>query len=217
MIFLPEEYENGLIDFAGCKIDLSLRPLIPRPETEHWTLKAIEDIKKTHKPTRCLDIFAGSGCIGIALLKHLLSAQVDFAEKEEKFLKQIKLNAKINGINRERYRIFKSDIFSGIKDRYDFILANPPYVAESKINLVEESVLQYEPHEALFAGPDGMNIIRNFLPEAKNHLERGGKVYMECDPDQKKAINGIMVDLNCRDYKFFKDQYQKWRYIVIKF
>lgn len=71
----PLDYIIGHIHFGGALIDLSCRPLIPRRGTENWARKAIEDIKErnnTGEPMRCLDIFAGSGCIGIAILKNIL-------------------------------------------------------------------------------------------------------------------------------------------------
>ena len=113
----PVDYLIGFVEFAGCKIDLSSKPLIPRPETEHWILLAIEEIKKYRSSPkrdlsiRCLDMFSGSGCIGIAVLKHIFQAHVDFAENEKKFLQQIQLNLKKNRISRKRFRVFQSNIF----------------------------------------------------------------------------------------------------------
>ncbi|KKU36519.1 MAG: Protoporphyrinogen oxidase [Candidatus Azambacteria bacterium GW2011_GWF2_46_32] len=142
----PVAYVIGFVDFLGCKIDLSFRPLIPRPETEFWTEKAIEDIEKSgRKKVRCLDIFAGSGCIGVAVLKHAPVAVVDFAEKEKKFLEQIKLNARLNNLSPKRRKFIQSDIFSNISGIYDYIFANPPYVAKRKNAVVQKSVLEWEP------------------------------------------------------------------------
>ena len=237
------DYVMGWMDFAGCRIDLSKRPLIPRPETENWTGKVIEDIQRSHYafssrftpsaawgPTRLgrkhsarafsvrvLDLFAGSGCIGVAVLKHVPQARVDFAEKERGLLKQIKINAKLNGIASERYRVFQSDVFSNIKGKYDYILANPPYVAEARKAKVQKSVLKQEPHDAVFGGKDGLYYIRKFLKEAKGHLKPNGKIYMEFDSFQKQAIANLLKQFGYTRLEFFKDQYAKWRYARIVF
>lgn len=213
----PAEYTSGFMNFLGCKIDLSQRPFIPRPETAYWTAKAIEAIKLQTKKLKlkklyCLDMFAGSGCIGIAVLKYLPNVYVDFAEKEKRFLEQIKINAKINGIDAERYCVIQSDIFSNVKGQYDYIFANPPYVAEKRLYLVDKSVLEWEPKEAFLAGSDGLDVIRRFLPEAKKHLRKGGTMYMEFDPPQKEDIAKMLLRRGYARFSFFQDQYGKWRY-----
>ena len=242
------DYVMGWVDFAGCRINLSKRPLIPRPETEHWVKQAIEEMQSVasrtikfslrftpHPPRadvgtyasrkissfsrrpRVLDIFTGSGCIGVAVLKHIRGAHVDFAEKEKKFLKQIKINAELNGIDSGRYRIFLSDIFSNIKGKYDYIFANPPYVAEERKAKVQKSVLEQEPNDAIFGGKDGLYYIRKFLKEARDHLKPSGKIYMEFDSFQKQAMAKLLKQFGYTHFEFFKDQYGKWRYARIIF
>ena len=211
----PVAYVIGFVDFLGCKIDLSFRPLIPRPETEFWTEKAIEDIKKSgRKPVRCLDIFAGSGCIGIAMLKHVPAVVVDFAEKEKKFLEQIKLNARLNNLSLKRCKFIQSDIFSNIIGIYDYIFANPPYVAKRKNAVVQKSVLEWEPAGAIFGGRNGLFYINKFLKQARGHLKPEGKIYMEFDSRQKNEIAGILKRLGYGNVNFYKDQYGRWRYLT---
>ena len=213
----PIDYLIGFVEFLGCKIDLSLRPFIPESETEYWAEKAIENMKAgKDRNIRCLDIFAGSGCIGIAILKACpeVCRRVDFAEIDKKFLKQIKINAELNRINKKRYKIIQSNIFQNIRGEYDFIFANPPYIARRRLNKVQKSVLNFEPKKALLGGKDGLLYIKKFLEEAKKHLRKNGKIYMEFDSFQKKEIEKILKKFNYNNCKFYRDQYNKWRYLV---
>ena len=102
----PKEYKRGYTNFAQCKIDLSMRPMIPRKETEFLVKKAIKGIKDVGDK-RILDIFAGSGCIGIAILKHIKNSRVDFVEIDANLIKQIKINLKLNKIKPNRYKVIQ--------------------------------------------------------------------------------------------------------------
>jgi len=216
---LPKAYQKGFTIFLGCKIDLSQRVLIPRIETMHWAKKAIGDIEKNNKPIDALDIFSGSGCIGIAILKKIpsLCHRLDFADKYQKAINQIKINLKINEIPKEKYKVYKSYFFNKIpKKRYDFIFANPPYVAKERISEVGRSVLRYEPQEALFSGEDGLKHIEEFLKKAKSFLKKEGYIYLEFDPQQKGRIEKILQKQNYSFFKFHKDQFKKYRFVKIK-
>ncbi|MFA5071939.1 MAG: HemK family protein methyltransferase [Candidatus Pacearchaeota archaeon] len=209
---LPEEYKQGFKDFLGARIDLSKRPLIPRQETEYWVKAVIKEIKEG---AECLDLFAGSGCIGISILKNVKDSFCDFGEKEDLFLEQIKISLDLNGVNKERYSLIKTDVFSNIEKQYDYILANPPYVAENRIDEVGEDVKMFEPAIALYGGNDGMEYIKIFLNEAINYLKDNGVIYLEFDPEQKEWIEEIIKDKYSR-FEFLKDQFNKYRFVKIE-
>jgi len=213
MVEIPKEYRDGFKIFLGQKIDLSKHPLIPRAETEYWASKAIEEIGKREN-IDCLDLFSGSGCIGSAVLKNT-KAFCDFGEIEKNFLEQIKINVELLGIDSNRYNIFETDIFSGISKKYDYILANPPYVAERRMNDVGVDVMAFEPRVALFSGEEGMDIIKAFLNESKNYLKENGIIFLEFDPQQEKEIESILQKNEYSSWEFFCDQFGLVRFVRI--
>jgi len=216
----PIDYVIGFAEFLGCKIDLSKRPLVPRKETEFWVGKVIENIASLEgkqRPLRCLDLFCGSGCIGTAILAKTGILLCDMADSSQDCLDQTEINCRINKINKKRYRLIKSNIFSDIKRKYDFIFANPPYIPITKKNKIQESVLKYEPRQALFGGKDGLSLIKKFLKDAKKHLNKEGKIFMEFDSPQKREIDNLLNKCKYQDWQFFKDQYGKWRWVMIDF
>lgn len=219
----PVDYLIGFVEFLGSKIDLSQRPFIPRPETEFWLEKAIKEIQnskfrvpaKRVQNLKILDLFSGSGCIGLAILKNVKKAKVDFAEIQKKFLKQIEINLKLNRVNKKRYRIIRSDIFDETTGKYDYIFANPPYISNKRLREVQKSVLNFEPKNSFFGGKDGLLYIKKFLKEAKSHLKKTGRIYLEFDPFQKEEIIKILNEFNYSSYQIHRDQYGKWRYLIV--
>lgn len=215
----PVDYIIGFTEFLGCKIDLSKKPLIPRPETEFWVQKAIEDIARLADKNglvRCLDLFSGSGCIGVSILKSDHRLLCDMADNRLDCLKQAKINCALNAVNSKRCRLIKTNVFSNIKAKYDYILANPPYIAKNRAGSIQKSVLHFEPKSALFGGIDGLLYIKNFISGAGKHLNPGGKIYMEFSPEQKSIIENIIRKSAYQSYRFYKDQYGKWRWVVIE-
>jgi HemK-like putative methylase len=205
-------YVIGWTPFVGCRVDLSQKPLIPRPETEYWTEKAIDMIRASGiaRPS-VLDLFCGSGCIGLAVLKHLSAARVEFADINSKYLAGIKKSIRASEVTGRRARYTTSDVFAGVGNReYDFILANPPYIP-TKGRAVAKSVLAQEPRPALFAGKDGLKYIYKLLREGKRHLKTGGVMIVEFDPPQKRAI-GAYARARGWNAKFLKDQHGRWRF-----
>lgn len=210
----PLAYVIGSQPFLNITVDLSERPHIPRPETEFWTERVIGTMQKDARPhLSCLDIFAGSGCIGLAVLKNVPKASVDFADTDERCIRQIEKNREQSGIYSSRIHIIRSDIFSHIIGTYDYILANPPYIALNDIKRVESSVLNFEPHLSLFGGEDGLLVLRKFLMEAPKHLAPKGQIFMEFDDTEYSAVQEICAGLSHTDVRFSKDQYGLWRFM----
>ncbi len=206
----PLAYVIGWVDFLGARIDLSYKPLIPRVETEFWVGEALRLIPNSKFSIHCLDLCAGSGCIGLAILKRLPNSKVVFADNSPKAIGQINKNLTINKIKKSRTRVVESSLFKNVKGKFDYIFTNPPYIPAGR--KLPVSVKKYEPNSALFAGQDGLNLLKRILREAPGHLSANGLILFEFDSAQKNKLEKFMEQLPYRNVEFYKDQYGKWRY-----
>lgn len=197
----PLAYIIGWVPFLNTKIWLDSKPLIPRPETEYWVNSAIDEIKgRRISNPKILDLCAGSGCIGVAILKAVPEAIVHFAEIDNTHHETIKKNTLENELDVSRIQIFGGDLFENIKDTYDFILTNPPYIDPNLSERVEGSVTSHEPAKALWGGKGGMEIIERILRESPKHLNKRGVLYIEHEPEQEMDIKGLLPGTaSCKD------------------
>ncbi len=209
----PLAYLIGHIPFLDTNIFLDSHPLIPRTETEFWVEKALHEIVargKTSGKIKVLDLCAGSGCIGVAVLKMEPLTWVDFVEIDMCHHKTIQKNIVENGIDSSRSHIVGGDLFENVSETYDFILSNPPYI-DAKSGRTESSVLDYEPHSALFGGKSGMELIEKIITAAPQYLAPNGILYIEHEPEQRDQIHTI-AHTNDLIAETYTDQYDVFRY-----
>ncbi len=202
------EYLLGGVEFAGAKIDLSFRPMIPRPETERWVKDAIEDIKATRREyvLRCLDLFSGSGCVGLAVLKNLPESTMDFIELDPKLKEQIEISIAKNNIKKLRTRVLTGDTWQGAQGTYDCIFAVPPYVPQSMKEEVMKELSSEDPL-SFFDKEDGFYYHTEVLKQAKEFLKDGGALYLEFDITQREKIEEMVKECGWAIYSFLKDPY----------
>ena len=211
----PLAYIIGWTPFLDTKIYLDSYPLIPRPETEYWTALAIAEIKKHSNPL-ILDLCAGSGAIGVAVLEAVPMAQVDFCEIDLRLHATIVKNICDNGIDYARTRIFHGDLFEKIPTgtQYDFILSNPPYI-DPALDRAETSVKKYEPHLALYGGVAGMEIIKRIITEAPQYLAPNGALWIEHEPEQVPALTAL-AQSHFANVTTLNDQFGVPRFSILK-
>jgi release factor glutamine methyltransferase len=202
------EYLLGEVSFCNAKIDLTLRPMIPRPETEFWVQEALEEIKnkKVQFTLRCLDMFSGSGNVGLALLKNIPEATVDMIEIDPKLKDQIEISLVKNNIKKTRARIVTGDVWVGAMGTYDYIFAVPPYVPRSMQEEVMEELHAEDPL-SFFDKEDGFYYHKQVLSRAKDFLKENGIVYFEFDITQRGAIEELVKEYGFTTYHFLKDPY----------
>lgn len=212
----PVAYLIGNVEFLGCHIDLKQKPLIPRPETEFWVHDIIEEYKG--RDVEVLDIFSGSGCIGISILKNIEHPHVDFGELKRTYITQIEKNIELNHLTKSNYNIYQSDVFENVpkENKYDLIISNPPYIDENRKDTVQDSVLENEDHDALFAKDNGMFFIKKIISEGFPKLKDHGRIYIEYDPWQTEMIQEYLTGQGYVNYKFKQDQYGKNRVLILE-
>lgn len=221
------EYLLGEVSFCGAKVDLSLRPMIPRPETECWLGQAImlekkrvesgEVIEASEKSStfRSLDLFAGSGCVGLAVLKNISAATVDFIEIDPKSKLQIERSLDKNKIDHFRAKVMTGDCFEGATGVYNIIFAVPPYVPKG---MQEEVMQELHAEEPLFFfdKEDGFYFHTEVLKRAKEFLKNDGVLYLEFDITQREKIEVLVKESGFTDYTFLQDPYGHECVIALK-
>ena len=203
------EYLMGEVLFCNAVINLSLRPMIPRPETEFWVKRAIEEIKnsKTQYVLRCLDLFSGSGNVGIAVLKNLPESTMDMIELDPKLAEQINISIIRNNIRKTRTRVLTGESFEGAHGLYDYIFAVPPYVSPAaKEEVMKE--LKAENPLSFFDKEDGYYFHKKVLSTAKTFLKEGGTLYLETDNDQVEKVKSIAEENGWNNYEVWNDPYR---------
>ncbi len=178
-------------EFYGFSFKTTKDTLDPRPETE----LLIDLFKKYHlynsQNLQILDLGAGTGCIGITLLKLFSNTVCCFADISEKALSITRENATMHQVL-DRSEFVLSDWFKNIHRNFDVIISNPPYVAA---NYELDRATLYDPKIALFAGSDGMDAYRSILPSASKYLKPAGLLLLEIGYDQAEKIKQISSDL----------------------
>lgn len=219
----PLAYVIGWIPFLSLRIDLSSHPLIPRPETEWWTNELISHLHERFgdSPFRLLDLCAGSGAIGLSILKEFPSAHVSFGELIPEHCEQIRKNIELNHLDAARADIRASDLFESFPDEtWDIIATNPPYIPAAREAELDAGVTAFEPKEALFSGTDGLDLVRRIANEAPGHLTRNelpSELWMECDISNIKAAQKLCEEAGFRESTIRTDQYGRPRVLVSYF
>ena len=206
----PLQYIIGYTPFCGLKFRVDGRVLIPRPETAELVEWVAADCIKAGA---ILDIGTGSGCIAITLAHRLPGCKVHGWDISDAALDVARDNNRLNGTYVE---FSKSDILSTQTSdcRFDVIVSNPPYVLESEKARMENRVLDYEPHTALFVpDADPLLFYRAIAEFGKKALVRGGALYFEINPLESEAMKSMLSDAGYHDIEIRKDIFEKQRMI----
>ena len=193
----PVQYITNKQEFMGLSFFVDENVLIPQPDTEILVEEAIKYANQIKENVEILDMCTGSGCIGVALAKHVKNAKVTLVDISTKALEVAKKNAKENEV-KEKVNFIQSDMFENIKSKFDVIVSNPPYIKTKVINELDLQV-QNEPHLALDGGENGLKFYEILINEAPKYLKENGKIFLEIGYDQKKEVEEL-----ARNSKLYK-------------
>lgn len=177
------QYIVGNVDFYGYKFNITHDTLMPRFETEELVSKLIGYIKnKFDKKVSILDIGTGTGCIAITLSLEL-NSDVTAVDISIKALEVAKNNALLHNKN---INFIESDIFSNVKDKFDIIVSNPPYIREDEE--IMDIVKDNEPDIALYAKDNGLYFYKKIISEASNYINKDHIIAFEIGMEQGKDV-----------------------------
>ena len=212
----PLYYILGKAPFYRREFIVNNKVLIPRNETEelvYLTIKKIKEKKLTNP--KIIDVGSGSGCISITLDKEIIDSLVTGVDISLEALEVAKANNKNLEAN---VNFYQSDCLKNVvknKEKFNVLISNPPYI--DKEQFVEESVLKYEPHLALFAEKKGLAIYEKIFLDLDLVLEENGFAFFEISPDLKDGLIELLrLILPNYRYEFIFDINHFLRFLYIE-
>lgn len=185
----PVAYITGRRAFWNIELHVGPGVLVPRPDSEVLISSAIEHFDGTVCPKRILDLGTGPGTLLLAALDVWPNATGVGIDVSRQAMSYAAANARRLGFE-ARVKFKEGDWAKGLKEKFDLILCNPPYVPEGAE--VGAGVREFEPDEALFAGSEGLDAYRTLAPQLPKLLADGGLAAVEIGHDQADPVTGLL-------------------------
>lgn len=209
----PLQYILGETEFAGLKLKVDRRALIPRPETEY--LVELLAGKLANPPAAILDLGTGTGALALALAAKHPGARVTAVDKNPEALALATENAATLNLS-ARLRFLDSDWFSKLspEERFDLIVANPPYLTEAEVKEAAPEVREHEPHSALVAAGEGQADLEHILQHARAFLNTGGLIACETGIAHHTRLCGLANQCGYTRTESLRDLTGRDRYLL---
>lgn len=186
----PLAYLIGEKEFYGRSFSVGPGVLIPRADTEILVEEVLRRLKVDENLCG-IEVGAGSGAVSISLLCERERLRMTATDIEQVPVRVSMENAKRYGVT-DRFKIKHSSLFDEVEEgEYDFIVSNPPYIGEAEMEDLMEDVVRYEPHSALFGGPDGLDFYREIVDRGRSYLKEGGFFAFEIGYAQADQVGEI--------------------------
>lgn len=216
----PIQYIFGKAHFYGMDFNVTPATLIPRPETAQL-VDMIVDRYGNDSDLRVLDLGTGSGCIAIALARHLpFPKEVTAVDISEEAIEVARSNSaglkvKVNFIHGNM--LDTDEMVAALGERYDIIVSNPPYIAQREAAGMERNVLEHEPATALFVPDDDPLVFyRAIAVIAEKRLDDKGTLFLEINPLFAKELAAMLREHGFQDVDIEKDMQKADRFIIAR-
>ena len=200
----------GVRQFWGRNFQITDDVLDPRGDTETLIAEALKTPAK-----RILDLGTGSGILGITLAMEQVDAVVVVTDISQAALAVAKANAKRYHVE-DRIEFLQSDWFDSLQGKFDLIISNPPYIGENELEGLEPDVIDYDPIIALTPGGDGLAPYRIIAGQAKDYLNKNGRVIVEIGYLQGNEVKNLFLRAGFANVQILQDLDGKERAIVAK-
>jgi release factor glutamine methyltransferase len=198
----PLQHITGETGFRGLKLAVRPGVFVPRPETEVLVEKALEVMLEN---ASVLDVGCGCGNIALSIAAESEGARVTAIDIEVAAVELTRANATGTGLS-ERVEVLEGDLFAPLGgDTFDVIISNPPYVPEGVREQLPMEVRDFDPPAALFAGPEGLDVIRRLMAEAADHLRAEGWLLIEVDESHAAQVGRELESAGWAQVEVFDD------------
>ena len=187
----PVAYITGVKEFWSLEFHVAPGVLIPREDSE-CLIEAIVARRDKNQKLRIVDLGTGSGCLLCALLSEFPNASGVGVDRSPIAVATAHANIERLGLS-ARASVAAGDWFAPLEGAFDIIVANPPYIPDGDLPGLPRDVGAFEPHEALFAGADGLDAYRVILADAPSRLAPEGLLVMECGAGQAKSLLAMLA------------------------
>lgn len=197
----PVAYLVGFKEFYSMTFEVNPDVLIPRPETEHLVVVALDYAKSISPPRslRIVDVGTGSGAVAIALAKHLPNCHLTAVDISQAALQVAKRNAQRHAVYGDRMNWVQADLLTWCPDdlTFDLIVSNPPYVSVDEFSQLASTVRDYEPRLALVAERGPVELLRELVRQSALHLIPGGHLCFEISPMLASQVDAMTCGATC--------------------
>ena len=204
----------GTRGFWNLTLKINLSSLDPRPDSEILTESILKTFPDKAANLKFIDFGTGTGCLLLSALNEFPNSSGVGVDISKECIKLARENAALNGLSR-RALFIESDWGREVTDKFDIIIANPPYIQSDAISSLDPEVKNFDPHIALNGGQDGLSCYRKLAPQFVEVLKKRGLVFLEIGYNQRESVSNIMEGSGLKCHQINQDLGNRDRCLVL--